>query len=98
MFDYTSRYYTLETATYTLRDGRVVAYKRRRFLPPADSLQLLAEVAVTEGARLDLIAARALGVGEQFWWICDANNAMQPEELTQEIGRMLRVPIPQGQG
>ncbi len=44
MFEHTSRYYNIETATLTLPDGRVVAYKRRRFLPQADSLQVLAEV------------------------------------------------------
>ena len=34
MFDPTSRYAAIETATLTDADGRVIAYERRRFLPP----------------------------------------------------------------
>ncbi len=95
MFESTSRYYHLETATYTTADGRELRYKRRRFLPRADSLPTLVEVTVTDGDRLDLIAARTISSGEQFWRICDAEDAMNPPELTGEAGRKLRVPIPQ---
>ncbi len=95
MFDATSRYYRLETATYTTADGRELRYKRRRFIPRADSLPTLVEVTVTDGDRLDQIAARTIASGEQFWRICDAEDAMNPPELTAEPGRKLRVPIPQ---
>jgi hypothetical protein len=96
MFDLTSRYAALETATYTTPDGlRTLAYKRRRFLPQADTLPLLVEVTVNDGDRLDLIAARTIGAPEQFWRIADANNAMNPTELTATPGNVLRVPIPQ---
>jgi hypothetical protein len=95
MFDYTSRYDKLETATFELADGRVVSYKRRRFLPQGDQMPLLAEITVTEGDRLDLITARTLGEPEHFWRVADANNAMNPFELTAVIGRRLRVPLPQ---
>jgi len=95
MFEPTSRYYALETATYATPDGRVVAYKRRRFLPRREEMPLLVEVTVTEGDRLDLIAARTLGDPEQFWRVCDANDAMNPLDLTAEPGRTLRVPVPQ---
>jgi hypothetical protein len=95
MFEPTSRYYALETATYAAPDGRVVAYKRRRFLPQGEGMPLLVEVTVTGGDRLDLIAARTLGDPEQFWRVCDANDAMNPLDLTAELGRTLRVPVPQ---
>ena len=94
MFESTSRYYTLENATLTDRDGRVIAYKRRRFLPDGKDMQLLVEVTVTEGDRLDLITARTLGDPEQFWRICDANNVMNPLDLI-EPGRVVQVPVPQ---
>jgi hypothetical protein len=97
MFEPTGRYYTLETATVTHADGRVIVYKRRRFLPQADAMTVLAEIAVTQGDRLDLITARTLGAPEQFWRVCDANNAMHPADLTTEIGRVLRIPMPQAQ-
>ena len=58
-------------------------------------MSLLAEVTVIRGDRLDLIAARTLGDPEQFWRVCDANDAMNPVILTEEPGRTLRVPVPQ---
>jgi hypothetical protein len=60
MFDPSSRYYSLETATLKTADGREMAYKRRRFLPRAESMPQLAEVTVVQGDRLDLITARLL--------------------------------------
>ena len=95
MFEPTSRYYALEDASLTSADDRIIAYKRRRFLPDGEKMPLLIEVTVTEGDRLDLITARTLGDPEQFWRICDANNAMNPSDLTAETGRVLRVPVPQ---
>ncbi len=95
MFETTSRYYAIETATFSMPDGRIVTYMRRRFLPQGESLPLLVEVAVAQGDRLDLITARTLGDPEQSWRVCDANNAMNPPDLTAEVGRTLRVPIPQ---
>lgn len=61
MFDHTSRYSKLEAATLDLADGRTVSYVRRRFLPPGDELPLLAEVAVAQGERIDLVSHRTLG-------------------------------------
>ena len=95
MFEPDSRYYALETAELTTPDGRVIAYKRRRFLPQGEQMPLLVEVTVGDRDRLDLITARTLGDPEQFWRVCDANNAMNPADLTAETGRTLRVPVPQ---
>ena len=95
MFEPTSRYHDLETATHELPGGRVVAYARRRFLPQGADLPLLAEVEVVEGDRLDLLTHRTLGDPEQFWRVCDANDAMSPADLTAEPGRRVRVPVPQ---
>jgi hypothetical protein len=98
MFDFTSRYYALETATCIAPDGRLLSYKRRRFLPHGETLTLLAEVPVTQGDRLDLITARTLGDPEQFWRVADANEALNPFDLTAEVGRRLRVPLPEAGG
>ena len=95
MFEHTSRYYSLATAAFILPDGREVRYVRRRFLPRAEDMPLLAEVMVTEGDRLDVITYRALGDPLHFWRVCDANNAMNPDDLTAEVGRTLRIAIPQ---
>lgn len=95
MFEPTSRYEALETVRETMPDGRVIAYKRRRFLPRGREMLLLVEVTTSDGERLDQIAARTLGDPEQYWRVCDANDAMNPAELTARPGRTLRVPVPQ---
>jgi hypothetical protein len=95
MFEYTSRYYNLETLVITLPSGQVVTYKARRFLPQGGDLPLLVELQVQQDERLDLIAARTLGDPEQFWRICDANNAMDPLDLTDETGQLIRISLPQ---
>ncbi len=95
MFDFTSRYYSIETTTLTEADGRVIAYVRRRFLPPLDSMQLLTDVTVVQGDRLDIITGRTLGAPEQFWWVCDANSSMNPFDLAAQMGRTVHIPMPQ---
>jgi hypothetical protein len=95
MFEFTSRYYRLETAVFTPANGRPVTYVRRRILPDRGTAVILAQHTVLQGERLDNITARYLTDPEQFWQIADANNAMQPEELTAEIGRQLHILYPQ---
>ncbi|MCG8420287.1 MAG: hypothetical protein MJE77_20335 [Proteobacteria bacterium] len=95
MFEPNSRYETIDTARYRDNSGRELAYVRRRFVPRGENMLVLTEVEIAEGERLDLITARTLGDSEQYWRVCDANNSMNPMELTTEIGRRLRVPIPQ---
>ena len=95
MFDHTSRYYSIGVTTLTLADGRTVAYVRRRFLPEGGRMPLLAQIAVGDEERIDLFAYRTLGDPLAYWRICDANDAMDPQELTTVPGRLLRVPLPQ---
>ena len=94
MFDPTSRYYYLEDAEYVQSDGRTVTYKRRRFLPRPESLETLVEIRNEANSRLDRITAETLGDPLQFWRVCDANLALHPEELTEDIARRIRIPIP----
>lgn len=98
MFDTTSRYYKLETATLEVvdEDGRKreIRYARRRFVPPADESSVAREHTVTDGERPDTITGRYLGDPTRFWQICDANNVMRPEELTEEGGKSIIIPIP----
>jgi hypothetical protein len=98
VFAPTSRYYTIETATLTVRgpDGldRQIAYKRRRFLPPAGASTTVVEHRYAQGERLDNITARYLGDPTQFWQVCDPNLVLRPEELEQEIGRPIEIALP----
>ncbi len=92
----TSRYYGIDTLTLDTPDGKTIIYLKRRFVPSPDRFALLQEHVVTQGERLDNITAQYLGDPEQFWRICDANRAMRPEELTETIGRRLRITLPEG--
>lgn len=96
MFPVTSRYNGIEIAIFKTKENKEIPYLRRRFLPEAEKFAVMAEHTVTEGDRLDNITARYLVDPEQFWRLCDANNAMRPDELTEVIGRRLKIPLPQG--
>src|SRR5262249_31487938 len=91
-----SRYRDVGTATLTLPGGRIVVYLRRRLAPLPERLSAVGEVTVTQGDRLDLIAAAQFGDPELAWRICDANAALRPQELTERIGRRLRITLPEG--
>lgn len=93
LFASTSRYYGIDIETIA-QDGRLVAYLKRRFVPQADRFQLLQEHTVIQGERLDNIAAQNLGDPTLFWRLCDANNVMRPAELTETIGRKIRITLP----
>jgi len=91
----TSRYYGIETAKWLRADGQEIVYLLRRFLPDPSEIDVLSEHEVTEGDRLDNITARYLVDPEQFWRICDASNAMNPEELAI-VGKRLKIPLIKG--
>ncbi len=99
MFDHTSRYYGLETAIFAASDGHEIAYVRRRFVPRPEAMTIHSEVIVMQSDRLDLITARTLGDPLAFWWVADANRAMNPFDLTGEArtGTRLSIPLPQAQ-
>lgn len=90
MFAKESRYYNLEDASIEF-GGRAISYKMRRFLPDGDDMALLQGITVSQGDRLDRIAAKVGGDPEQYWRICDANSVMHPLELTNETGTTVRI-------
>jgi hypothetical protein len=96
LFPPNSRYAGIDTGTLTTVAGNTIVYVRRRFVPPPERFALLQEYTVVEGDRLDNLAAKFVGDPEQFWQICDANAAMRPEELTEIVGRILRITLPEG--
>ena len=94
-----SRYYGTGTLTYVTPAGETITYLARRIVPQpgAPNFATIASHSVRQGDRLDLITARTLGVPEQFWQVCDANNAMNPFDLTGDsaVGTIVKVPLPQ---
>jgi nucleoid-associated protein YgaU len=94
-FPPSSRYAAVEVAKLVLA-GREVPYLRRRFVPQPESLADAGVHVVEDGDRLDRIAAETIGDPELYWRICDANRALRPEELTELVGRRLRITLPEG--
>ncbi|HXU45668.1 MAG TPA: hypothetical protein VN783_09085 [Thermoanaerobaculia bacterium] len=94
MFAQNSRYYNIPDLTYTAPSGQKIRYKARRFLPEGRSLPLQSIAIVAQSDRLDLIAYRTLGNPELAWRIADANDAMDPFDLTAVPGRVLGIPRP----
>jgi hypothetical protein len=74
-------------------DGREVAYVQRRIIPPPDIYTSLQDHVVVDGDRLDNLAAKYLGDPLLFWMICDANGTTDPDELTAQVGRKIKIPI-----
>ena len=98
MFDKTSRYYNIGTATINVmeNDGSVrqVRYVQRRIIPQIENSLTIVEHTVTQGERLDNITALYLGDPLQFWRLCDSNNVLRATELTEKPGRMINIVIP----
>lgn len=96
LFTATSRYFGIGTTTLVAPNGVTVIYVKRRFLPSPGLFQLVQRHTVLQGERLDNIAATYLGDPELFWRIADANGAMRPESLVENVGTSLRITLPQG--
>jgi hypothetical protein len=75
-------------------DGAQILYRMRRFLPNPSSMQVLTEVTVKDGERIDQLAFAQLGSSLQWWRIADANGAVDPYALTEQPGVRLIVPVP----
>ena len=96
LFPNTSRYHGLPAGVHQTADGRSLVYVSRRFVPPPERFALLQEHSVVEGDRLDNLAHHYIGDPEQYWRVCDGNSAMRPDELIEEMGRLLRITLPEG--
>jgi len=95
----TSRYRDVGVAMYVPptppgEEPEPLPFLRRRLCPDPDRFALLYEVRVVSGDRRDLLAHRHLGDPELWWRLADANRALDPGELTQPLGRRLRVTLP----
>ena len=84
------RYAKVATVTTRLATGEeVVALKLRRLVPATGEAQT-----VLAGDRLDLIAHASAGDATQFWYVADANSALDSRDLTATAGDTLVVPKP----
>ena len=90
MFAKGSRYETVKDSELTDEQGRILRYKKVRFIPETDAqfTHML-----SQGERLDHLAYRYYHDPERFWRICDANEAMWPDDLVAEAGRQILIPL-----
>ena len=95
LFGPNSRYQGSDTGTYTTPDGQTIVYLRRRFVPSPSLFTPIQQHTVAQGERLDNLTSSFLGDPHLYWRLCDANNAMRPEEL-EVLGFVLLITLPQG--
>lgn len=88
MFDPKSRYASLETYEVTDRRGRRVKVVP---VPPAPQQDSLGVHLMKEGQRIDHLSARYLNDPAGFWRICEHNDVMLPETLTE--AREVKIPL-----
>jgi hypothetical protein len=91
-----SRYYGLPLLTQTTAAGAQISYVSRRFIPPPEDFALLQRYRVKQGDRIDVIAASILGNPLSYWQICDANLALEPDDVTAVPGAFIVITLPAG--
>lgn len=96
LFPPTSRYHGLSTLTHRRDDGQEIAYLERRFVPDPERFEELRQHTVVQGDRPDNLAYQYLNDPEQYWRLCDANGVLDPNELTNTVGRRIRITLPEG--
>jgi hypothetical protein len=92
----TSRYHGLPSLTLIEPDGTEVRYIQRRLIPQPEKYAKRRKYVVIEGDRLDNLAAKFMGDPLLFWMLCDANAAMDPDDLTSQTGQSIVIPLPAG--
>ena len=85
MFDKKSRYSKVETYAVKDKRGRTVQVVS---IPRAPQQTIIGYHLLKQGQRIDHLAGKYLKDPAGFWRICEANDVMQPEILSeaQEIG------------
>jgi len=96
-FDAQSRYRGVPLAVWQPRaDDPPRAYVRRRFVPAPSRIAVAARHVVAGQDRPDLLAATHLGDPLLYWRLADANAVIDPHELTDTLGRLVAIPLPEG--
>lgn len=80
MFDDKSRYKNAESYQRTDRRGRTVTVAST---PPASKENFIGYHLRIQGQRLDHMAYRYLNNGAGFWRVCELNEVMLPEALSE---------------
>ena len=71
-------------------------YVLRRFIPPPSKMSMAAVHVAAALERPDTLGARYLGDPLLYWHIADANAVVDPNELTDTVGRRVAIPLVTG--
>lgn len=93
MFFQGSRYQNVDTTQITDANGRVIRYKKVRFISPTPAV--LGHT-VVQGERLDQISNSYYKDAQRFWRICDANFSLWPDDLVSTANTKILIPPSQG--
>lgn len=88
MFLKNSRYYKVGTVTAKDARGREVRAVKLRRLPDTGG----EAVTVRDQSQLDVISRDRYKDGRRYWHIADANSELEARALTEETGRVIRIP------
>jgi hypothetical protein len=92
-----SRYAQVGTASLTVtRNGQPaeIRYLLRRFIPPVTGQLTFVRHQVRQGDRIDNITAKYFSDPTLFWRICDFNQVLRPNELTDTLARTIEIASP----
>lgn len=84
-----SRYEHVGEVEATDASGRVVRYKRTRFI---DDPPIVGTHVVREGDRLDRLAFQSYGDADSWWLIADAAAVVRPDAVLGRPGTVIRMP------
>src|SRR5580765_4803526 len=92
-----SRYYGVALAVYQQRpDDPEKAYVLRRFIPSPSTINIAGRHTVLSQDRPDSLGVKYMGDPLLYWRIADANAVVDPNELTDTLGRKIDIPLPPG--
>jgi hypothetical protein len=93
-----SRYYGFGVQQYVAPGGQMYPYLQRRIVPQpgAPNYSTINQHTTQQNDRLDRVAAKYLGDPLLAWLICDANGAIDPDDLVATPGTVLNITTPQG--
>lgn len=96
-FEPQSRYYGVGLGVHETHSGEPgQAYVLRRFIPAPTTMSIVARHVANALDRPDTLGARYLGDALLYWRIADANAVVDPNELTDTVGRRIAIPLPPG--
>jgi hypothetical protein len=92
-----SRYAQVGTASLVVTNNgssTELHYFKRRFSPAVTGQVTFVRHLVVQGDRIDNITAKYLNDPTLFWRICDFNQVLRPEDLTDTPGETIQVALP----